>query len=283
MWNSGFLRMTLGSRYEMNSLVGNAFVPRAVLTKILDPVHFKLLASTSFRAPSVENIDTNANIKPERTTVYEFESGYQFSKELFFTANIFDITIKNPIIYTGASSNYNNRDQTGSRGFELEVKHVDRNHHTTLNYSFYSTSGKNKVSEYEVPGRDDALLGLPQQKWTLNSNNRIWHDLYFNPSVIYLGSRYGYAYSGQPSPVYTDSSSPQSAVLTQFSGVWLFNAYFHYKDLGLKDLSLGIGVFNLLNQTYDYIQPYYTAGLAHAPLPAPSREWVVNLGYHYGF
>jgi len=45
-------------------------------------------------------------------------------------------------------------------------------------------------------------------------------------------------------------------------------------------LEFGAGVFDIFNEKDYYVQPYN--GL-HAPLPGPSREFVVRLGYRWGF
>ena len=280
-WNNPIINLTLGARYEVNSLFPSAFVPRIVLTKLFDQFHFKLLASQAYRVPAVDNIDTNPSIQPEKATVFELETGYEFSKNLFLSANFFDMTISNPIVYSPAFNNtYGNYPSTGSRGFELEWRYVDSLINSTLSYSYYNTSGKNTVDLYQVPDRNDQVLGLTPHKLTWNNRIRINHKITFNPQLIALGARFAYTYGGVPSDVFQDvSQASQSSQLVSLGPTWLVNAYFRYENLFIENLNAGIGVFNLLNEQYSYAQAYYSPGSAHPPLPATSREVVLDLKY----
>ena len=53
------------------------------------------------------------------------------------------------------------------------------------------------------------------------------------------------------------------------------------KDCLAKDLELGLGVYDLFGANYSYLQPYYTAGYEHPPLPAASREIFVKAAYEF--
>jgi len=59
----------------------------------------------------------------------------------------------------------------------------------------------------------------------------------------------------------------------------LLNLFVIYKDPAIKGLELGAGVYNILDDSYAFIQSY-NAG--HAPLPAPSRDFLVRVTYQYG-
>ena len=283
MWFNDIVNITAGARYYSHSAGFNSFVPRLALTKILGDVSFKLLASQSFRAPSIDNIDSNLAIQPEKTTVYELEVGYQFSKHAFLTTNIYDSTILNPIVYGVTASNANayfNSSQTGSRGVDAEFKYVMQDFKGSLSYSYYNTAGKNTVESYAVPGVSDQVLGLPPHKAVLNLNYKINNNLSVNPQAILLGTRYGYDYGGVPSNLFVDSTTAQqSAKLVNYSPTWLLNAFFRYEDLFLKNLDLGAGFFNITNSYYAYIEPYYSQGSGHPPLPAGSREFVADISY----
>ena len=63
-----------------------------------------------------------------------------------------------------------------------------------------------------------------------------------------------------------------------FDGVVLANLYLLYRGAFTKDLDLGVGVYDLFDSEYEYIQPYDGG---HAPLPAPSRELAVKLSYRF--
>ena len=48
----------------------------------------------------------------------------------------------------------------------------------------------------------------------------------------------------------------------------------------IKGLTVGLGVYDALNQKFKFIQPYDGG---HAPLPGPSREIIFRLNYHLNF
>ena len=48
----------------------------------------------------------------------------------------------------------------------------------------------------------------------------------------------------------------------------------------IKGLSVGLGVYDALNQKFKFIQPYNGG---HAPLPGPSREIIFRLHYNLQF
>ncbi|OGS20668.1 MAG: hypothetical protein A3J83_05075, partial [Elusimicrobia bacterium RIFOXYA2_FULL_40_6] len=138
--NAPIVNIITGARYENHSDYGTSFVPRIALTKSFDRYHFKILRSNAFRPPSIEQIGVNKDIKPESTIVTEIEAGYQFSKKMFLTANVFDTILDKPIIYfadtvTGAD-NYVNFDKVITRGLELECKLKEKWGYLNMNYSF---------------------------------------------------------------------------------------------------------------------------------------------------
>ena len=49
-----------------------------------------------------------------------------------------------------------------------------------------------------------------------------------------------------------------------------------YEDIFLKGLSAGVGVYDLLDVRYSFIQPYNGGS---APLPGPSREVLLKFSY----
>ncbi len=270
---SDIVNPTLGARLEHHSKFGDNFVPRLVLTKVTGPAHFKLLASSAFRAPSIENIDLNPTIRTERTWVFEIEAGYQFSKEMSLSANVFDVTIYHPIVYTsiGGADYYANFDQTGSRGFELDYRYKAKSYGLTAAYSFYSTAGKNYVPYYQVDGDDSRVLGIPMNKATLTGFINPCSRFSIYPSVIWMSERAAMVTDTPPDTV------NGTTVQRNLSAALLVNLSARFHDLGLKGLEAGVGIFNLGNNDFKLVQPYRGG---HTPLPAFDREWVVDLGYH---
>jgi len=262
-----------GARFEHHSLVGDSFVPRLALTKIVAPFHFKLLYSQAFRAPALENLAINPLLTPERTTVIEGEVGMQISEGIFASVNAFDMTIKDPIIYSTdpvtSEQLYQNYHRTGSRGVEAELRLRDRRGSLTLGYAYYTAGPKNEVDLYATPDRA-RLLAFPSHKLSARGSLNLGDHLTVDPSATWISARYAaMGTDGSGAPLFA-SESPQL----------LLNLFATGHDLGFKGLDLGVGVYNILDAADDYVQPYNSS---HAPLPGPSREFVARLSYQIAF
>ncbi len=264
-----------GARFERHEKFGNAFVPRLALTRVFGPAHVKLLASGAYRAPSIENINYAApgvTIRPERTTVYEAEAGWQLSRTFYAAANVFDVTVDRPIVfgYDVNSSNvdlYTNEASTGSRGVELDLRFQLPIGTANVGYSFYTSRGKNHVAAYDVPGKPGLLLGFAGHKVVAAAQLRVWRDLVVSPTVVFLSDRYAY-----------DAQDPVTGelILGRFGSRTLVDLFAAWRDLGTKGLEVGLGVRNALDQRMDYLQPYPGG---HAPLPGATREVAMRVRY----
>lgn len=275
-----FVNIIAGARYDMHNIYGDAFVPRVGLTKKYNRFHFKALYSNSFRAPSIENINLSraTGITPEKTQVIEVELGYQITRKSIFTVNFFDITTRNPIVYYYDDSlgidTYLNSDASGTLGAELEYKIKGRWGYVGVNYAYYTASGKTNVVEFKSNQdsslTSSSLLGFSNHRANLNASFNTIKGLSINPSVSFYGKRYGVAT--------TDSlGSPE---ISEFDPLVLINLYINY-NTPVKGLSVGVGVYDLLNQKFKFIQPYSNG--YHAPLPGPAREFVFRLSYNLNF
>jgi hypothetical protein len=266
------LDITAGARYNFNDRYDAAFVPRISLTKVFDRMHFKLLYSEAYRAPNTQNIDLNPDIEPEHTTVIEFQAGVKVLPSIYVTGNLYDITTKDPILYFYENitdkDGYRNATQTGTKGAEFDVQWKFNKGYVNLTYGYYTAEGKNEVEEYSVPANDKALLAVPNHKLTLASNFRFGSKYNVNPSVCYMGARYGL----------NGSNDLDEPVISKFNPVCLVNLTFRAEEILVKGLSAGISMFNILDQKDDYLQPY-TGG--HAELPGRSRELTVNITYAF--
>ena len=74
----------------------------------------------------------------------------------------------------------------------------------------------------------------------------------------------------------TSVESNGNAEYNQLPVFCLLNTFINYRDVGVKGLSIGIGVHNILDNKEWYIQPYNSL---HAPLPGLSREFSIKLSY----
>lgn len=255
--------LTAGGRLDSHSHNGADFSPRLALTRRADALHFKAIYSGGFRAPTAENIRLTPGIKPERTTALELEAGYQFSEFFFASANAFDITIEDTILYYPTPvENYLNSDRTGTRGYGLNFKFNRNGNHLELGYSAYSAS-KNRVSYTTPPGAASAMLALPRHKAVLDSRLALSEKMTLSPSLIYLSRRYGYYATGA---VKAYDASLQA------------NIYLHMRDAFTEGLDLGLGIYDAFGAGYSYIQSYNGG---HAPLPAASREIMLKAAYAF--
>ena len=270
-----FTNIILGARFDNHSAFGSAFVPRVGLTKKLKKFHYKVLFGRAFRAPSIENINDadSLGVKPEFTNVAECELGYQLTKNSIFSINVFDITTSNPIVYYTAldSTNeeyYTNFGASGSQGIEAEYRYKSKWGQINLNYAFYSAANKSRIPSYQT-GESSSLLAFANHR--INFATQINFNQYFsaNLSASYYSKRWkvgGFDTSGN---TIIDHSNP----------ILLLNGFLQYKLVN-RGLNFGIGVFDLLNQKFSFIQPYNGG---HAPLPGSSREIIVRIQYNLNF
>ena len=258
--------LTAGGRLDSHSHNGSEFSPRLALTRRLGDLHFKAIYSGGFRAPTAENIRLTPGIKPEHMSAIEFETGYKFGENLFVSANVFDITIQDTILYhydpDTDTENYVNSGRTGTRGYGFDLRFHEDGNSLELGYSAYSAA-KNRVSHVQVSPGSSALLATPRHKAVLNSRYHLSQKLVASPSLIYLSRRYGYDADG---------------AVKAYRELLLTNVYFRLEDCFVRDLALGFGVHDIFGANYSYIQSYNGG---HAPLPYASREFFLKAEYAF--
>lgn len=291
---SKFGNLTLGGRGEDHQIFGRTWVPRAAYVKIIDAAHIKLLHSKAFRYPSPGNIDFagyggvsvkepialegKGLLQPEKSSTSELELGYSFSPQNLFTVNYFDTTIKDAIQYVGNLGTYSNKGLLGTRGFELENRLASSWGYSALNFSYYTAKKNTSYDEdpaserYRVPNDDHQLTGFAARKWTWNLNFNIMPDVSLNPQTIWWSPRYNW--DG------LDDSSYNLSAVKESRATLLNNIYLKADHVFVKNLSLGIGAFNIANSSY-------VIGTAQEfsrnPMPGPSREIVCRIDYSATF
>jgi hypothetical protein len=263
--------VSVGARFEYHDEFGASFVPRGALTKAFGPFHYKALVAQAFRAPSIQNLAYSPDVTPEKTTVFELELGYKLTDYLFVVANGFFTMVKDPLVYYYddelEDEGYANYEKTGTAGAEAELRFKLRGHYANLGYGYYNPAGQNEIGTYAVPGHDNVLLGFAQHKLTLNGGVEIVRNLTFNVSgSLLFGDRFGY----------TAVDETESSVLSSFDPELILNANLMYRNLFTEGLYVQVGARNMTNGEIRYIQPYDNW---HAPMPGPSAEVFVKLGY----
>ena len=274
LWDTSLGNIAAGARFEHHSEFGDSFVPRLGFTRKLDRLNVKLLAARAFRAPGIENVAINPDIRPERTTVFEGEAGYQISDVLYASVNIFDVTIEDPIIFTyDAASDleiYENFDRTGTRGAEGTFRVRTWQADASLTASVYSSAGKNRVPLYAVPGDGGVLLGLAPLKLTAVGGVRVDRRVLLGGSAVLLGPRHGYLEG--------DGSGTATGVIGEESPAMLLNVHATLENIGKRGVSARLGVWNIAGTEYRHLQPYDGG---HAPQPARDRELLGELSFAF--
>ncbi len=277
---TNFANFTAGGRFENNSEFGNAIAPRFAITRAFERLHMKLLFSGSFRSPAIGNMvhtscDTNwsvesysfvrNDIKPEKTWVFEFETGYKLNNNMFVTANIYDMTINNTItwIENDFDWGYANHSKTGTRGFEVEYRAKYAKLFGNVSYAYYSAKDKNTVDFYAVDEHEGIFLGSPQNKIALTASYIIIKNLSASASVIYRSKQYDYDYDNEE--------------IVDFDPSTTVNAYVSYQS---KYIDAGFGVNNILNQDSYWLQPYKAYVM---PIPTMSREFFIKMAFKLPF
>ncbi len=296
------VNLILGARYDKNSKFGEAFVPRIGLTKRFQRLHFKLLYSGSFRAPTLQNIATGVGnleeftktryaspLKPEKTTVAEFEIGYQLTRDLIITANTFSTSTTNPIVYSSQVRLYSNFEKSGSNGYEAEIKFRKSWGFVTANYSFYTVNGNSKIPTYTTrevidpssqlpptgPERNgSSLLAFATHKFSFNGSFHLGKSLTLNSNFNYYGERYGYE------PGQIAQTSNYQVELKRFEPISVVNFNISYSDLFTKRLVVNAGVNNIFDSTFNYLTPFYSNA---GSLPSTYREVVLRIAYNFNF
>lgn len=266
--------ITVGARYDHHSHAGAAFAPRVGITKRYDKWHFKLLYGNSFRAPSVENINysDNASIKPEKSTVIEFETGYQLDENSLITMSLYDIETRKVIVYSGVDDTefYRNLPKTGSQGIEAEYRYKKEGLFLTANYAYYTKANKAQIGIYSVEGHDGAILGAAQHKINLVLGWNVTKKMSLAPSLNWLGKRYGYA----------PADSSGLGELKEYKSTALVNFSVRYVDFLIPNLSVVLSGYNLFNASNPLICNYYNAG-GHTAMPNNPREVLVRFSYRF--
>jgi outer membrane receptor for ferrienterochelin and colicin len=285
------VNLTAGARFERHNRYGNSFVPRLGVTKVFDPFHVKLLFSKAFRVPQAETIElsdvaklanpSSSDIRPETSRTVEFETGYKLNDKMFLTLNVFDTYINDMIIYFVTSVEYQlNSGAFGNRGAELSYNYRDTWGFVNLGYAFnhiYQNEGfihpetsQLVPSIYWVPGHDDRVVGLPNNKLTLNANIRVLDQLSLNPSVILFNERYGYTK--------LNLDEQGNMIPEVFPTTLIVNLFVSFAVT--KELHLGVGVNDIGNSAPPFIQAYNGG---HAPIPGPSRAYIGKINYDLNF
>lgn len=261
---TSFVNFIVGGRIDSHNEYGSAFAPRVGLTRTWERIHFKALYSGAYRSPAIGNILLSSGLEPEKTTVAELEMGYKLNENMFLTANIYDIVIKNPIIWYVEKNigQFRNENKTGSKGLEIEYRFKYTWGFATLNYAYYEIN-KNTVTDYHLSMHPGLYPGAPSHKLAFNSGFNLTRKINIAPSAIYFGKRY---------------FDPALSANNTIDPAFICNFTVNYNNFLAKGFTVSAGVFDLFDNQTPFVQAY--VGRQY-PFPRPSREFFVQLKYSF--
>lgn len=322
VFGQGILRLptfhlTTGMRLDYNTQFGFAFSPRLALTRRYEDFHFKLLVDGAYRAPTIGNtalsfageytfnedstqVELVQGLAPERTFSIEAEIGYKINDKMYVTANVYNMTIFNPIVLNAYQDQpirnvfgdratilaYQNFNRAGTRGVEVDFQLKDSWGNLDINYSFYSSGQQTTVSPYSVASfsfdpekrqRENTgmLLAFPHHRLNMSLGYKLRDNLTLTATSHFYGARYGYDVD-----IPANGTDPADGKLVREAPALLLNVYARHQHFIWHNLDAGLGVYNLLNSKYRFIQPYF--GL-NPPLADRTFTIQFHLGYTLGF
>lgn len=270
-------QLNLGLRYDQHNIFQANLSPRLGLTYQTDDWHYKLLYTSSFRAPTIENHLLNHFIRPERTRSYELELGYQFNSHIQLTLNSYYLSTIQKIVYgntiEGAELQYNTLDLINTIGIETQLSFKYDWGNIDFNHS-YSQMLKNATDYQPIDNINQKVvdstktLAFPSHKFVLKGHFELTNHWSINPALIISTNRYGY----------DQFNADNQLLLKKYPAEVLANIYCRYQDFLIKDLEFGFGIYDILGTHHQFIQPYNSG---HAPLPDRSREFIVKFAYQF--
>lgn len=297
IYQSKIGNITAGFRYDHHSLGFNAFVPRFGYTIVINKFHIKTLAAQAFRTPYIANISFK-EIKPEKTTTFEIETGYQLSSNLIVTANAFYTSIKDILIYQynpiNLTGGYQNGDIIGTHGIEVEAKYRVKKLQIFANFSIYRINANSNIAEFEVDKKwfqnpssanpTNATMGFSPEKYNLVANYNVCKWLDINASINHLSKKYSH-------DVFNNTDN--TGYMQTFGSKTLVNTFITFKNFISKEMEIGLGCYDIFDQKLKYVAPYTTfdasavttSGLPssgiRSPIPGLSREFTIKLLYKF--
>ncbi|MEJ5315463.1 MAG: TonB-dependent receptor plug domain-containing protein [Tenuifilum sp.] len=275
LWNSKYVNLNIGARYDYSSEFGDALTPRIGLTKLFKRYHIKLMGSKSFRTPGgiLPNRIPNdyPKLYPESGITFEFENGFLISNNSMLTLNLYDITFEDIIIYGKDAQSgvgyYKNQGKIGTRGVEMGFKMNTSKVLSTINLAYYSRKNSDSDSLFMVPNKTNQYLALSPLRINGLISYKISNITSFSVTASYFGERYSYNYIAN-----------NNDILVKQKTNLLVGINMIVSDFPFKNFETQLIATNLLGSDFYYLQPYKGA---HGPLPGLDRSFGFRVIYEY--
>jgi outer membrane cobalamin receptor len=249
---------TAGFRAERHNVFGGVTVSRLGLTRVMGPFHYKVLASSAYRAPSIGALGISEEVAPEETQVLEFETGLLIGSRHFLQANIFSNSIDDVIVYSDEIVDFINEGNIRTNGFELEYRYEPDWGFVALHFS-HTQPKENTIIAYQAanynsttgsPEFVDKLLGATELKWGMYGQYRLTSNISINPSFVYVGERY------------TIGQIPELGIgsYTSIDPDLVANLYVQMNDVITSGLDASLGIYNLTDGYNTYPTGFVAGG-----------------------
>lgn len=268
IWKTRFVNLTIGLRYDNHTYFSPFVSPRLALSREFGKFYVKASANRSFRTPALANISLSLDdkIQAQQTDYLEAEWGFAPNPNTQFNLNAYRISAVNGIVFQiledGLSEGYSNAAKMGTQGIEAEAKFSLRKFSVKGSYSFYTTRGMHSYETYEVPDKN-LNLAYPAHKIIFRVRTDV-DRIQIRNNFIFLSDRFGY------------NGNDEEPGYINYGSVFQWNVHCYLKDFLMKGFRVGIGVSDITNSQYSFIQSYNSG---HMPLPIVGREFVIKLQY----
>jgi len=259
-----------GARFSYSSRHFSSFVPRIAVTRVWNWGYSKIIASKSYRNPSIMNMLANASIRPEYATVLEMETGVSIKAFSVLAANIYRIYIRDPITYyydeTTFEDKYINEGKAGTEGIELSFNHHFPSSKLTVSASVSRPVNSNNNQLYKVDNQKNYLLGFSPYQFSANYSFQITQRASVWSLFRFDGKKYGI----------TSFDNTGLPVFTPYRESYVLNTGIKIQADKAARWSVSASINNLLDQPVYYVQPYRSY---HGALPGKGREFVCMINY----
>ncbi|TAE69854.1 MAG: hypothetical protein EAZ85_12600 [Bacteroidetes bacterium] len=264
-FESKYVNIVGGARYDKHSFAGEAFVPRLAFTKAFKKFHYKALYSEAFKTPIVSNLQlATSPIRPENIRYAEIELGYKINTKFNITANFFLQNISNSIVYSYTASvvgGYSNEGESNSFGAEFQLNYTSKFLQSFIQYSFYRPQANSTVSRVE--NIRNSNQGISPHKITLHTHIRLHRQVFLTTNVSFFSQRYYYG----PMEFQGDNG------VRKLDNITLIDVTLWWKN-AIKNLDFQFYVRDLTNEKFSHIAAYK---VDLYPLPAPARTFGIRV------
>lgn len=233
--------LTLGGRYDNNSIYGTTLNPRiGIINKPHEKITFKLLYGRAFRAPTNFELYTavggvrisNPDLLPEKIQTYEANIIFTPAKNLLVQANLFHNQLTDIIVQDvpvgGGKYQFQNTGTASTKGVEASLSFIPLKPFSAfLNFTYQEGKQNNGTLETNIPN----IAGV---KGNIGFSAYLAEFLNISLIANWVGDR----------------SVPATNPIGKVDGYFIANLVISTKKLFNNHVSASLNIRNLFDQTY---------------------------------